>query len=285
MTVSSGVAGRRFQEFAASNSITVLIPARNEESTVGAIVSALVERYVSRELVKEVVVIDDHCVDGTAAAASKSGARIVRRLGSKAPAGKAEAILDGIGRYPSDVYVLFDADITNFEARWLELLCEKLTDPRHLLVKGTYSRPIADSGRNHGRFLEGGRVTELVARPLLSIFFPPLARLGQPLSGEMAFRSTLLSEKVRLSPGYGFDVGLLIDCHLNFGTGSICEADLGSRSHRHQDLTSLSYQASQVATTILLKAGVDVEGSAGAGKLYRPGKGETIIPYRPLLLE
>lgn len=268
-----------FLTFCSANSVTVLIPARNEERTVGDIVAQLTRRYSrgQRRLI-EIVVIDDHSSDATAAAAAKSGANVIRRTGPNEPTGKAETISKGIKQFPSDVFVLFDADVSNFNPAWLELLCTRLNETGAILAKGTYNRPVKTFSENQERFLEGGRVTELVARPLLSMCFPELASFGQPLSGEVAFRHDLVKADP-LCVGYGFDVGLLIDSYIRYGIDSIVEVELGERTHNHQELSALSYQASQVASTILLKAGIDIQALPGAGRLIRPGKPDKSVPF------
>ncbi|TAN31330.1 MAG: glycosyltransferase [Actinomycetota bacterium] len=269
----------RFARFADSHSITVIIPARNEQHTIGTVVSRLIDRYATNsKCPAKIVVVDDHSTDDTALLAAESGATVLSRLGEDEPTGKAETIYEGIRQFPSDIYALFDADVPNFDPGWLELLCLVLEDDKHILAKGAYRRPVHNMSSNHERFLQGGRVTELVARPLLSLCFPELARFGQPLSGEVAFRSEL-AQNSPFSIGYGFDVALLIDSYLCYGIEAIEEVDLGERSHNHQDLSALSYQASQVALTILLKAGVEVEKLPGAGRLIRPGKEDKMVPF------
>ncbi len=240
MRVSKNKASIRFLELADSCRITVLIPARNEEATVGETVRTLLDRYcTSFDGCLTVAVIDDHSTDGTAAAAAKAGAEVITRDNPKEASGKAESIAEGIRRFPSDIYALFDADISNFDATWLELLCAPLSLGKPTLTKGSYNRPVRADGDRFERFLEGGRVTELVARPLLSMFFPELAKFGQPLSGEVAFTKELIRE-LPLSAGYGFDVGLLLDTYLNFGIGSIVEIELGERINNHESITALS---------------------------------------------
>lgn len=280
--VSGEEASTRFSKLANAHSITVLIPARNEERTVGEVVSKLMDRYVldSGPLV-QIVVIDDHSTDNTSAAAAKSGAQVLTRNDPHDATGKAETITEGIRRFPSDIYVLFDADVSNFNPDWLELLCLSIDRDDAILAKGTYHRPVQAGWGSHERFLEGGRVTELVARPLLSMCFPDLARFGQPLSGEVAFKAEL-ARSGPFSAGYGFDVGLLIDSYLRFGLGSIVEVDLGERTHNHQELRALSYQASQVASTILIKAGIDVAAFPGAGRLVRPSMPDKTVPFGAL---
>ena len=282
MRVSDHELSTDFLTFCRANTVTVLIPARNEEQTVGKIVTQLARRYCGgqRQLI-EIVVIDDHSSDATAAAAAKSGANVIRRTGPDEPTGKAETITEGIRRYPSDIFVLFDADVSNFNPTWLELLCMRLNETGAMLAKGTYHRPVKTFSENRERFFEGGRVTELVARPLLSMCFPELASFGQPLSGEVAFRHELVKADP-LCVGYGFDVGLLIDSYVRFGIGSIVEVELGERTHNHQELSALSYQASQVASTILFKAGIDIQALPGAGRLIRPGRPDKAVPFGPL---
>ena len=269
----------RFKRFAESHSITVIIPARNEQHTIGNVVGSLTERYsAGTKCLAKIVVVDDHSTDDTARLAAESGAAVLSRLGVDEPTGKAETIHEGIRRYPSSIYALFDADVPNFDPSWLETLCLVFEDEDRMLAKGTYSRPVHDTSGNHARFHQGGRVTELVARPRLSLYFPELARFGQPLSGEVAFRSEL-AKKSAFSIGYGFDVALLIDSYLSYGIGAIEEVNLGERTHNHQELSALSYQASQVLLTILQKAGVDVEKLPGAGQLIRPGKEDKTVPF------
>ncbi len=268
----------RFTTLTQSKSITVLIPARNEEATVGEIVCKLVDRYhFDSTRLFRVIVIDDHSTDNTAAIAAKAGAEVIVRDDPGHATGKAETIAAGIDRFPSDIYVLFDADVSNFDAIWLEKLCYPLSENDVILSKATYERPVKAGWDNHDGFLEGGRVTELVARPLLSMFFPEVARFGQPLSGEVAFKAEL-ARSAPLSAGYGFDVGLLLDSYLMYGINSITEIELGERTHRHQELTALSFQASQVASTILMKAGIDVEALPGARRLIRPGRPDKSVP-------
>ncbi len=280
--VSGEQASARFSQLANTHSITVLIPARNEERTVGEVVSKLMDRYNPHSGPQvQIVVIDDHSTDNTSAAAAKSGAQVLTRNGPGDATGKAETITEGIRRFPSDIYVLFDADISNFSPDWVELLCSPIDRDNAMLAKGTYHRPVQAGFGSHERFLEGGRVTELVARPLLSLCFPDLAKFGQPLSGEVAFKAELANSGPFFA-GYGFDVGLLIDSYQRFGLESIVEVDLGERTHNHQELRALSYQASQVASTILIKAGIDVAALPGAGRLIRPSMPDKTVPFGAL---
>ncbi len=127
-------------------------------------------------------------------------------------------------------------------------------------VKGFYERP------TYG-LLGGGRVTELVARPLLSMFFPELATVVQPLAGEYAMRRSL-AERLPFIAGYGVDIGVLIDTYRITGTAGLAQVDLGVRQHRNRSLDQLGPQALAVSQAILVRAGVP---SSDAATLVRPG--------------
>lgn len=277
MTNSNYESLGQFIQIAKTNKISVLIPARNEENTIGKIVSLLRNRYaLETDTQVDIVVIDDHSSDNTSQIAADHGAKVISRNGNDSPIGKGETILLGIQQCPSDIYVLFDADVSNFQAEWLEILCNPFHDSSTLLVKATYQRPVPDLSINSNRFSEGGRVTELVARPLLSMFFPELAKLGQPLSGEFAFRSDLL-KSLTLAPGYGIDVGILIDAYIHHGANAIKQVDLGKRHHSHQELNALAVQAVQVGSAIMQRAGIEIKSLPGYGRLVRAGGKEELV--------
>ncbi|QXC59149.1 hypothetical protein KSP35_12065 [Aquihabitans sp. G128] len=143
----------------------------------------------------------------------------------------------------------------------LGLLGPLLTDPGTSFVKGHYHRPEADG-------VGGGRVTELLARPLLSQFFPELSDVAQPLGGEYAGRRDLL-ERLPFVVGYGVDVALLIDAFRTVGIGGLAQVDLGVRHHRNRTLDELGPQALAVSQAILDRAGLRPPGPA---TLRRPGK-------------
>jgi glucosyl-3-phosphoglycerate synthase len=230
--------------------VSVCLPARDEEATVGAIVarvrSALVERVA---LVDEVLVVDDGSTDGTAAEATAAGARVVRRGAADGPAGKGQALRRAVEEATGDVLVFLDADVRNFDVHFVVgLLGPVLTEPGLALVKATYRRPLAGSDG------PGGRVTELVARPLLARLFPELAEVTQPLAGECAAPRAVL-EAVPFADGYGVEVGLLIDVAARCGTGALAQVDLGERVHRNRPLDELAPQAAAVLDVVLDRAG------------------------------
>ena len=236
-------------------SVSLCLPAHNEGTTVGAIVTLVMDHLVRRhQLVDEVVVVDDGSVDDTAAVARQAGARVVAAgdvLTEYGPApGKGQALWKSLVVSRGDLVVWCDADIVNFDPRFVtSLLAPLLTDPSVDFVKGCYRRDL------HGRPDEGGRVTELVARPLLARFFPHLRSFTQPLSGEYGARRRLL-ERLPFAAGYGVDLGLLVDVHALVGVGAMAQVDLGHRSHRNRPLHELTVHAEAVLATVLDRAGV-----------------------------
>jgi len=227
--------------------VSVCLPARDEESTVGTIVAAVVDELQERHpLVAEVIVIDDGSSDATAARALSAGARVVR---SPRP-GKGSAMHEGLKASSGDVVVFCDADVRDFEAGFvLGLAGPLLTHDEIGFVKGFYDRPY------QGRHGEGGRVTELVAKPLLRTLFPSLSWLCQPLAGECAGRRDVLG-CVPFVTGYGVDIALVIDVAERFGSQAMAQVDLGRRVHRNRPLEELAPQAEEVLRTVLARAGV-----------------------------
>ena len=149
-----------------------------------------------------------------------------------------------------ELVVFLDADVRNFGPLFVTgLLAPLLTDPAVMLVKGAYRRPL------HGVAGEGGRVTELLARPLIERLFPELAFVTQPLAGEAAIRRCALDRLV-LEPGYGVEIGMLLDVGRRFGPGAVTQADLGERVHRNRPIRELAVQAREVLAVILERAGV-----------------------------
>ena len=233
-----------------ASTVSVCIPARNEEPTVGDIVDIIRTELVdSLGLVDEIVVVDDHSTDRTAQRAAAAGARVVRAA-EVLPEfgrghGKGEALWKSLHASTGDIVIWCDADVRDFDTRFITgLLGPLLTDPDLGFVKGFYERP--DDGTVRG----GGRVTELVARPMFTLLLPELAGIVQPLSGEYGGRRRVL-EQVPFVEAYGVDIAMLIDIVNRFGVEAIAQVDLGRRVHRNRPLTELSPMAAQVMQAAL----------------------------------
>ncbi len=239
--------------------ISILIPAKNEEATVGAIVEALRAELVDQvSLIDEIVVLDSHSTDETSRVATEAGAMVVHvddvlpDLGSRT--GKGEAMWKALAVMTGDIGIYLDADVQDFTADFVVgLLGPLLTDDDLVFVKGFYDRPWSSgTGRSSG----GGRVTELVARPLILDRAPLLAGFVQPLAGECAFRVDSL-RAIPFVSDYGVDIGLMIDVLRVHGLEAMAQVDLGERLHRHQDLAALSAMTQHVRAAFDLRVEPD----------------------------
>jgi glucosyl-3-phosphoglycerate synthase len=240
---------------AAGASVSVCLPARNEEATVGAIVATIVDEVVERHpLVDEVLVVDDGSTDATAAVARAAGATVVASADvlpeEGAGRGKGEALWKSLAASRGDLVVWCDADVVGFEAGFVTgLLGPLLVHPEVAFTKGFYERPLTESGG-------GGRVTELTARPLIALLVPALGEVRQPLAGEYAGRRSVL-ERLPFEQGYGVELGLLVDLLDALGPEAMAQVDLGRRVHRNRPLHELAPQAVAVMQAVLRRrAGV-----------------------------
>lgn len=244
--------------------VSVCIPTINEAATVGAIVRAIRRSLVEAvPLVDEIVVIDSASSDGTAGAAEAAGATVYQEAailpGLEPFSGKGEALWKSLFAARGDLILWLDGDISDFDLRFVYgPLGPLLADPSIGYVKGFYDRPVTDGEGSHP--VGGGRVTELVARPLINLFWPHLAGLIQPLSGEYAGRRSLL-QQVPFLTGYGVELGLIVDIAERFGLDAMAQVDLDSRVHRHRSIAELSRMASAVMQAALarLDAGGQVD--------------------------
>lgn len=223
--------------------ISIGLPALNEEATVGKVIQTLKTAFMEQiPLVDEIVVIDSESTDNTVAIAEGLGVPVYRHpeilaeMGSYR--GKGEALWKSLHVLKGDIIAWIDTDITNIHPRFIYgIIGPLLKYPRLQYVKGFYQRPIkvGDKLQAYG----GGRVTELVARPLINLFYPELSGIVQPLSGEYAGRRAAL-ERVPFFTGYGVETGLLIDLYERFGLEAIAQSDLEVRIHHNQPLVNLS---------------------------------------------
>ncbi|NYF97878.1 glucosyl-3-phosphoglycerate synthase [Janibacter cremeus] len=233
--------------------VSVVIPARNEAATVGDVVSVLRRQLVDDvQLVSELVVVDSDSTDETAAIAADAGAIVHRsadiasHLGSHP--GKGEALWKSLFVTTGDHLVFVDADLTSWGPHFVTGLVGALTaDPATQLVKGWYDRVLDVDGRP--KSTEGGRVTELVARPVLDLWWPDLAGVVQPLAGEWAATRALM-ESISVPTGYGVEIASLIDTHTRHGLDGIAQVDLGARAHRHQKDHDLAVMAAELLAVV-----------------------------------
>lgn len=243
--VAAAKAGRR---------LSVVLPARDEEATVGAIVTALREHLVETvPLLDEIVVIDSDSTDNTARVARAAGAEvhaqseILPEWGSVP--GKGEALWKSLAVTTGDVVAFIDADLRDFDPTFaVGLLAPLVLDPSLGFVKGCYDRPLADGATVLPS--GGGRVTELVARPLIDAWWPELAGFVQPLAGEYAATREVL-EQIPFARGYGVELALLVDVWELVGLDAMAQVDLGTRRHRNSPDDSLARMAAQIQLTAL----------------------------------
>ncbi|MEU9626233.1 MULTISPECIES: glucosyl-3-phosphoglycerate synthase [Streptomyces] len=241
--------------------VSVVLPALNEEATVGDIVSVIRHDLMRQvPLVDELVVVDSGSTDRTSEVAAAAGARVVHRDGilPRLPAvpGKGEVLWRSLLVTRGDIVCFVDADLRDFSSDFVSgIVGPLLTDPDVDLVKAMYDRPLATefdsvaSGKTAG---QGGRVTELMARPLLNMHWPQLAGFVQPLGGEYAARRSLL-EQLPFPVGYGVELGMLVDALHLAGLDALAQVDVGVRKHRHQDGQALGRMAAAIYRTAQLR--------------------------------
>ena len=240
----------------AGRTVSVCIPARNEAATIGPIVRMIVSDLTAAgggvDLVDEVVVVDDGSTDGSGAIAARAGARVV--TGETPSGGKGQAMRVAVREAEGDLLAFIDGDVTNFGPHFVTgLLGPLVTDDAVTVVKGFYQRPL--NGVPDG----GGRVTELMARPVIDLLFPALAAIRQPLAGETAAPRWVF-EKCTLADGYAVELALLIDVASYFGIESVAQVDLGIRIHRNRPLSDLRSQATDILAAALARSPRSTDG-------------------------
>jgi glucosyl-3-phosphoglycerate synthase len=263
----------------AGRTISVVLPALNEAETVAAVINTITPML--GRLVDELIVLDSGSTDDTEALARAAGARVVHReeaLPEIAPQpGKGEALWRSLAATTGDIIVFIDSDLIDPDPMFVpRLVGPLLTEDGIHLVRGFYRRPlkVGDGEDANG----GGRVTELVARPLLAALRPELGYVLQPLGGEYAGTRELLTA-VPFAPGYGVEIGILIDTYDRFGLDAIAQVNLGVRTHRNRPLSELGPMSRQIIATLLTRCGIDDSG-VGLTQFLPDGPGQGPQGYR-----
>ena len=250
--------------------VSLVVPARNEAGTVGGLVTRLRSTLMeTATLIDELVVIDSDSTDATAQVAADAGASVHSSASIRPDLGtfpgKGEAMWKSLFVTTGELIVFMDADLVEWDTHFVPgLLGPLLTRPEVSLVKGFYQRP----GQNG---LDGGRVTELVARPLIALRHAELGGLVQPLAGEWAVRRSLF-ESLRVPTGYAVELAALVDTLALHGLDAIAQVDLGRRGHRHQDLFDLGAMATQILDAITRRGGQDREGDVVVLEQHLPSE-------------
>lgn len=259
-------------------SVAAILPARECAATIGPTIAALAPLREAG-LLDRLVVVDADSEDGSGELAAAAGAEVLAESELR-PAlgpcqGKGEAMWRAAAAVEADVLAFLDADSADFQPGFLTgLLGPILTEPGIELVKGTFERPFAAGAAVAPG--EGGRVTELVARPLLNLHFPRLAGFAQPLAGEIAIRRELFG-RMRVPVGYGVEVAMMIDALGLVGLEALAEVDLGSRQNRHQSLRALSAMAAELMVAVERRTGASPRPSAPS---FRPRPGPEADVWR-----
>ena len=235
--------------------ISLCLPTLNEEKTIAKEIIIMKSELISRyPLLDEIVVIDSGSSDNTLEVAASFGADIYEAdqilPGLEKFKGKGENLWKALYVTKGDIIVYLDADIKNIHHRFVYALVGPLLLHDHIrYAKAFYDRPIA-TGKNKIRPTGGGRVTELVIRPLFSLFFPELTQIIQPLSGEYAgYRDVF--EKIPFPIGYGIETSMILDICEKWGLDIIAQVDLEKRVHRNQDVKSLGKMSFVILDTFL----------------------------------
>jgi glucosyl-3-phosphoglycerate synthase len=252
-------------------STTLIFPARNVAGTIGTILSVVKDLRDRTGLPDQVIVIDADSPDGTADIARAHGAEVYSEnelMRAYGPAqGKGDAMWRALSVARGDIVMFADADTADFEEHFVYgTLGPLLAEPQLQFVKAAFRRPFKQGEEKIPD--GGGRVTELMAKPLINLFHPELAGFVQPLAGEFAARREVLSS-VPFFTGYGVEIGMLIDVFDQVGLTAMAQVDLGTRQNRHQSLANLSRMSSVVLRTVAAREGLGqrLDGGIGNGTL------------------
>jgi glycosyltransferase involved in cell wall biosynthesis len=257
--------------------VSVIIPTKQCATTIGGVIRDTVKPLAAHGLVDELLVIDAASSDGTAARAQAAGARVLQQdevLPERGPAlGKGDAMWRALSVARGELICFLDGDTEDPHPHHLQGLLGPLLSDRGLtLVKGAFDRPLARGAAAMPH--EGGRVTELMARPLLNLHEPRLAGFAQPLAGEFGARRDLL-EAIPFPVGYGVEIAVLVDALRHAGLDALAECDLGRRQNRHQTLRALGEMA--YAVLAAMERRLPAGRSVIAGAYVRPWEDGRVV--------
>ncbi|HEX3689352.1 MAG TPA: glucosyl-3-phosphoglycerate synthase [Solirubrobacteraceae bacterium] len=260
-----------------TTTVSVVLPTKECAGTIAGVLETTVAPALHTGLVDEVMVVDAASRDGTATRAGRTGAIVVQQddlLPGHGPAlGKGDALWRAVHHSSGDVVCFLDADTEDpHPHHLLGLLGPLLEHPEIALVKGAFDRPFRAAGQTLPH--EGGRVTEVMARPVLNLHFPLLAGFIQPLAGEFAARRDLLT-RIPFPVGYGVEIAVLIDALQACGLPALAECHLGTRQNRHQSLRALGEMAFAVLAAVERR--LDGPRSATGGHYLRPWEDGAVV--------
>ncbi|MFI1920043.1 glucosyl-3-phosphoglycerate synthase [Nocardia sp. NPDC020380] len=251
--------------------VSVVLPALNEQATIAGVLASI--RHLVGTLVDELVVVDSGSTDDTVRIAESAGATAVYTREEAIPSipvrpGKGEVLWRSLAVTTGDLIVFVDSDLLAPSPLFVPaLLAPLLLDDDIALVKGCYRRPLAAG--MPGEVDGGGRVTQLAARPLLAALAPELGEVLQPLGGEYAATRNLLTS-IPFAPGYGVEIGILLDTWQRRGAHAIAQVDLGTRIHRNRPTHELAVMSRQLVATLLDRLGI-LDSGAGLVQYHPDG--------------
>jgi glucosyl-3-phosphoglycerate synthase len=258
---------------------SLVLPGRNVAATIGAILDTVADLRARTGLPDQVIVVDADSPDGTAAVARERGAEVYSEnelMPQYGPAqGKGDAMWRSLSVAQGDIVMFADADTTDFREHFIYgTLGPLLADPSIAFCKAAFRRPFTSGDKSVAD--GGGRVTELMAKPLLNLFYPQLAGFVQPLAGEFAARRELLSA-LPFFTGYGVEIGMMIDVYKEVGLSAMAQVDVGTRQNRHQALADLSRMSSVVLRTVAAREDIAPRFAEADPGLWDVGEPETYL--------
>lgn len=235
-------------------SIGVIIPTLEEEKTIGNILKYLINKLIiDKQLIDEIIVIDGGSKDNTISECLKFKDNITflhekNVLSTYNHKGKGNQLWKGLYMSNSDIIVYMDSDLQNFDERYIiGIIGPLLTNDKIKFVKGFYDRKLKTGNSITS---EGGRVTEICARPLINLLYPNLSGFIQPLGGEYGGYSNVL-KNIYYSNGYGVEMKILIEILNKYGLESMAQVNLYSKEHNHQPLNALTKMSFTIIETML----------------------------------